>query len=201
MATTLAAPPSNGVHGANHAPSSTDPNSSPLTPDNINSCVRDAQYAVRGEIVIRANELADKLRHGEDLGFEKIIFCNIGNPQPLGQQPMTFLRQVLTLCDYPQVCPKTLHACIGGRKGGTCRHHGHDTLTNPQLMKDPKTAVHFPADVIDRAQESGAATCSAIQWCVCVDARELDPRPVGSLFIWWWLLGALSSTGVECCMG
>lgn len=103
--------------------------------------------------MIRANELADKLRHGEDLGFEKIIFCNIGNPQPLGQQPMTFLRQVLTLCDYPQVCPKTLHACIGGRKGGTCRHHGHDTLTNPQLMKDPKTAVHFPADVIDRAQE------------------------------------------------
>ena len=115
---TAVAPPVNGHVDAGK----TDPHTFPVTPDNINACVREAQYAVRGEIVIRANQLAEKLRHGEDLGFDKVIWCvactadtcsshctihrcNIGNPQPLGQKPMTFIRQVLTLCDYPQVTP------------------------------------------------------------------------------------------------
>ena len=29
--------------------------------------------------------------------------CNIGNPQSLGQKPMTFFRQVLAICDYPEL--------------------------------------------------------------------------------------------------
>lgn len=108
MATTTVAPPVNGHADAaqtNHAVThdNWDPSCFPVTRDNINACVRDAQYAVRGEIVIRANELAEKLRHGEPLGFDKLVACNIGNPAPLGQKPMTFIRQVLALCDYPQV--------------------------------------------------------------------------------------------------
>lgn len=153
MATAVAPAPvvNGGVH-ADTAAAKTDPNSFPVTPDNISSCVRDAQYAVRGEIVIRANELAEKLRHGEDLGFEKIIYCNIGNPQPLGQQPMTFIRQVLTLCDYPQVALNPMHAA--SRPTLECWRHILNTLSPPpQLMKDPNTAQHFPADVVDRAQE------------------------------------------------
>ena len=35
--------------------------------------------------------------------FDKLVWCNIGNPQQLGQKPITFFRQVLALCDYPQV--------------------------------------------------------------------------------------------------
>ena len=109
MATAVAVEPQTITNG--HASGTVDPNAAfPLTRDNINPYVRDAQYAVRGEIVIRANELAEKLRHGEDLGFEKIIYCNIGNPQPLGQKPMTFIRQVLTLCDYPEVASFWVHA-------------------------------------------------------------------------------------------
>lgn len=57
----------------------------------------------RGEIVIRAKELEDKLHNGEKLPFDKILYCNIGNPQQLGQHPVTFYRQVLALCDYPEV--------------------------------------------------------------------------------------------------
>ena len=30
----------------------------------------------------------------ERLPFDKIVFCNIGNPQQLGQRPLTYLRQV-----------------------------------------------------------------------------------------------------------
>lgn len=75
----------------------------PLSRDNINPNVREAQYAVRGEIVARAKELENDLKSGKKLPFDQLIYCNIGNPQQLGQQPITFFRQVLAICDYPQV--------------------------------------------------------------------------------------------------
>lgn len=53
----------------------------------------EAQYAVRGPIVARAQELEKQGR--------EIVFCNIGNPQALKQKPLTYLRQVLALCEYP----------------------------------------------------------------------------------------------------
>jgi len=54
------------------------------------------EYAVRGPIVSRALELKTQLKEGADLPFEEIIFCNIGNPQALGQKPITYYRQVLS---------------------------------------------------------------------------------------------------------
>ena len=65
----------------------------PITIDQINARVRKCQYAVRGPIVIRAQELE---REGR-----QIIYCNIGNPQSLQQPPMTWMRQVIALCEYP----------------------------------------------------------------------------------------------------
>ncbi|MDP2867075.1 MAG: aminotransferase class I/II-fold pyridoxal phosphate-dependent enzyme, partial [Elusimicrobiota bacterium] len=59
----------------------------------VNSKLLKAHYAVRGKIVIRAQEL-------EEQG-KKIIYCNIGNPQALKQKPITFVRQVLSLVEYP----------------------------------------------------------------------------------------------------
>lgn len=35
--------------------------------------------------------------------FDKIIFCNIGNPQQLGQKAVTYLRQVLSLIEWPEL--------------------------------------------------------------------------------------------------
>merc|ERR1711985_104307 len=64
-----------------------------LTADTANENVKNTQYAVRGEIVQIAAQLASEGR--------KIIYCNIGNPQSLGQKPITFFRQVLALCDCP----------------------------------------------------------------------------------------------------
>ncbi len=64
-----------------------------LTLQDVSHAVRETQYAVRGAIVARAAELE---RQGQ-----RIIYCNIGNPQSLGQRPLTFLRQVLALAEYP----------------------------------------------------------------------------------------------------
>jgi len=80
----------------------------------VNSKLQKAHYAVRGKIVIRAQEL-------EGQG-KKIIYCNIGNPQALKQRPLTFVRQVLSLLEYPA------------------------------LMDNPETARVFPADAVARAK-------------------------------------------------
>ena len=80
----------------------------------VNSKLLKAHYAVRGKIVIRAQEL-------EEQG-KKIIYCNIGNPQALKQKPITFVRQVLSLLEYPA------------------------------LLDSPEAAKLYPADAIKRAR-------------------------------------------------
>mmetsp|Transcript_3204 Transcript_3204/g.4309 ORF Transcript_3204/g.4309 Transcript_3204/m.4309 type:complete len:669 (-) Transcript_3204:60-2066(-) len=75
------------------------------------------QYAVRGDVVMRADELAAE--------GKPIIYTNIGNPHSVGQQPITYFRQVLALCDLPAECG----------------------------VEHPIAAQMFPADVLERAIE------------------------------------------------
>lgn len=63
------------------------------------------KYAVRGPIVSRALELKNQLKEDNDLPFDEVIFCNIGNPQALGQKPITYYRQVLSGLLNPGVVP------------------------------------------------------------------------------------------------
>lgn len=72
-----------------------------LLPTNINPCVRKVQYAVRGELLMLAEQIAEELRQGKKKPFEEVLFCNIGNPQAVEQPPITFYREVLALCDHP----------------------------------------------------------------------------------------------------
>lgn len=62
----------------------------------MSQALRRMQYAVRGEVVMKAEALKSEGR--------KIVFTNIGNPQALGQKPITFFRQVLALCELPAEC-------------------------------------------------------------------------------------------------
>ncbi|MFA5161703.1 MAG: aminotransferase class I/II-fold pyridoxal phosphate-dependent enzyme [Elusimicrobiales bacterium] len=61
----------------------------------VNAKLLKAHYAVRGKIVSRAHDLESQGR--------KIIYCNIGNPQALKQKPLTFVRQLLSLLEYPEL--------------------------------------------------------------------------------------------------
>jgi hypothetical protein len=80
------------------------PAAAPLGVDTLNKRVLAAEYAVRGEIVRRAQDISRELKSGShSYPFEKIVYCNIGNPQILGQKPITYFRQVLSLCEYPEV--------------------------------------------------------------------------------------------------
>eukprot|EP00803_Ostreobium_quekettii_P003210 evm.model.scf_2660.3 EVM.evm.TU.scf_2660.3 scf_2660:14056-20696(-) len=61
--------------------------------DLLNPKVREVQYAVRGELYLRGQELKAEGR--------EIIATNIGNPQALGMKPLTFNRQVMALVMAP----------------------------------------------------------------------------------------------------
>uniref|UniRef100_A0A0E0FXV4 Alanine aminotransferase 2 n=1 Tax=Oryza nivara TaxID=4536 RepID=A0A0E0FXV4_ORYNI len=65
----------------------------PLDYEELNENVKKVQYAVRGELYLRASELQKE--------GKKIIFTNVGNPHALGQKPLTFPRQVVALCQAP----------------------------------------------------------------------------------------------------
>jgi aspartate/methionine/tyrosine aminotransferase len=87
----------------------------------LGKAVLETEYAVRGPIVARAAELEKQGR--------EIIYCNIGNPQSLGQKALTWNRQILALCEYPalmELAPEafpadvieTAKAILAGTKHG-----------------------------------------------------------------------------------
>lgn len=79
-----------------------------LTVDRLSPRLLAAHYEIRGRLPRRADELSkvnnrlystsflynQMLASGMKLPFDKIIYCNLGNPQQLGQPPITFYRQV-----------------------------------------------------------------------------------------------------------
>jgi alanine transaminase len=100
--------------------------------DNINPHVKQAEYAVRGELAIKSEEYRARLKKGDPptppeppLPFNTVISANIGNPQQLDQKPITFFRQVLSLLEYPPL------------------------LENEEVLR---TSLGYKQDVIDRAR-------------------------------------------------
>jgi len=85
-----------------------------LTVDTMNANMKQTRYEVRGEIYHAAQK---RLKEGKE-----VIALNIGNPHSLGQKPLTFNRQVLSL------------------------------LMAPFLLEDSAVRRNFPEDVILRAQ-------------------------------------------------
>eukprot|EP00439_Symbiodinium_sp_Y106_P003482 s3685_g1.t1 len=68
-----------------------------FTVQEMDAKLRNAKYAVRGAVPQRAAELKDKLKAGEKMPFDRLVFCNIGNPHAVQQKPITFYRQALAV--------------------------------------------------------------------------------------------------------
>uniref|UniRef100_A0A674GPU1 alanine transaminase n=1 Tax=Taeniopygia guttata TaxID=59729 RepID=A0A674GPU1_TAEGU len=101
-----------------------------LSPGAMNPAVRRVEYAVRGPIAARAAELERELGQGVPKPFTEVIKANIGDAHAMGQQPITFLRQVVALCLCPELqghpsvpadaearARRLLAACGGGSAG------------------------------------------------------------------------------------
>ncbi|XP_033117201.1 alanine aminotransferase 1-like [Anneissia japonica] len=74
-----------------------------LTVENMNPHIRTMEYAVRGPIVQRATEIEHELSKGVKKPYKDVVKCNIGDAHAMGQRPITFLRQVVSLCTYPEL--------------------------------------------------------------------------------------------------
>jgi len=83
------------------------------------------EYAVRGMVVIKADEINQQLKESPgSFPFDHIVYTNIGNPHSVGQKPLTWPRQVMALVDLPM-------------EGG---------------IDHPIVSSMFPADAIERAK-------------------------------------------------
>ncbi|KAH8500004.1 hypothetical protein H0E87_015297 [Populus deltoides] len=121
--------------------------------ESLNENVKKVQYAVRGELYLRASELQKEGKKDATTGdfylilhtsilnlltnlyqllLVSIIFTNVGNPHALGQKPLTFPRQVVALCQAPF------------------------------LLDDPNVGLFFPADAIAKAKHYLAMTIGGL---------------------------------------
>ena len=97
-----------------------------LTEETMSPHLRKMEYAVRGKVVIKADEISEHLsKHDTDYPFDHIVYVNIGNPHSVGQKPLTWPRQVMALVDLPDE--------VG--------------------VDHPDATKLFPADAIRRAKE------------------------------------------------
>ncbi|XP_044225228.1 alanine aminotransferase 2-like isoform X1 [Thunnus albacares] len=112
-----------------------------LTIDTMNPTVKKVEYAVRGPIVQRAVELERELSEGMKKPFAEVIKANIGDAHAMGQQPITFFRQVLALCSYPELlndstfpedaksrARRILQSCGGNSMGAYSASQGIDSV-------------------------------------------------------------------------
>ena len=85
-----------------------------LSASTINENMKKCRYDVRGEIYLAAVKRTEE--------GKEVIYTNVGNPQALGQVPITFNRQVMAL------------------------------LMAPFMMDDPHVHTMFASDAISRAK-------------------------------------------------
>mmetsp|Transcript_7690 Transcript_7690/g.21400 ORF Transcript_7690/g.21400 Transcript_7690/m.21400 type:complete len:532 (-) Transcript_7690:50-1645(-) len=75
-----------------------------LTLDTMHQGLKNMEYAVRGAVVIEADQIKADLKSpggAERHGFDHVVYTNIGNPHSVGGKPLTWPRQVMALVDLP----------------------------------------------------------------------------------------------------
>ena len=84
------------------------PSEKRLTEDTMSENVRDMEYAVRGEVVAAADDLAQQLADNPEAfpNFDEILYTNAGNPHSAGQKSITWPREVMALCNLPDAIPR-----------------------------------------------------------------------------------------------
>lgn len=140
-----------------------------LTIQNINPNVKEAKYAVRGELAIKSEEYRTKIAKGEgkDLPFESVISANIGNPQQLDQKPITFFRQVTSLLENPLLLEKedVLINGLGYKKDVIERAH--------TLLKDVKSVGAY-----SQSQGAPGIRESVAKFIEERDGHSADPKNI-----------------------
>ncbi|KAK3762811.1 hypothetical protein RRG08_040506 [Elysia crispata] len=139
-----------------------------LTMGTLNPNVIEIRFGLESPVFGRFNDLVNEIESGVEKPFTKIINLSVGDTHKLGLKPITFLRQVLALCAYPELlksgdfpedvkarAEKILKAC--GK--------GIGSYTDPWGLKEVREDVAryiaerdgYPSDYRDIGLTSGAA--------------------------------------------
>lgn len=141
-----------------------------LSIDDINPQVRIMEYAVRGPLVIRASEIEKELEQGVKKPFTEVIKANIGDCHAMGQQPLTFMRQVLALVSYPKLLDdksfpedakqrarEILKGCRGGSVGSYTDSTGIEIIRKHAAKYIEKRDGGIPSDWQNIVLSGGAS--------------------------------------------
>lgn len=136
-----------------------------LCKDTIGDNVKNAEYAVRGAIVQLAGEISERIKKGEKFPFDKLLYCNIGNPLSLGQPTLTFDREVISVALNPKL------------------------MDSPEISKDAKERAKKFLDEVKYPCAMGAYTSSPGLLCVresikkYIEERDGYPSDVNKIFL------------------
>ncbi|KAG7237004.1 hypothetical protein INR49_032935 [Caranx melampygus] len=158
-----------------------------LTLDNMNPNVKRVEYAVRGPIVQRAVQIEKELKEGVKKPFTEVIKANIGDAHAMGQKPITFLRQVLALCSYPELLEdnkfpedakkrarRILESCGGHSIGAYSASQGIECIRQDVARYIEKRDGGIPSNPDNIYLSTGAsdAIVTMLKLLVCGEGRD-----------------------------
>lgn len=160
-----------------------------LTEDTVFTNLRKMEYAVRGPLLVRALEIEKELQKGAKKPFKEVIKANVGDAHAMGQQPITFLRQVLTLTvspnllndpSYPEDAKERARTILCGCKGGSVGSYS-ESAGIEVIRKHVAEYIHnrdgLPCDYRNIILSNGAS--DGIKSVLKLFNERLDGKPSG----------------------
>ncbi|XP_076600943.1 alanine aminotransferase 1 [Chaetodon auriga] len=109
----------------------------------INPNVKNIKQLASVVLAREASQISEELREGVRKPYEEVIDVSSGDPHRAGVKPLSFVRQVLAACAYPQLidsarlpvdvrqrAQKLLGECVGGSVGSYTSSEG-----SPQIVR------------------------------------------------------------------
>ncbi|XP_018344233.1 PREDICTED: LOW QUALITY PROTEIN: alanine aminotransferase 2-like [Trachymyrmex septentrionalis] len=168
------------------------PRNKVLTEDNVFVNLRKMEYAVRGPLFIRALEIEKELQKGVEKPFKEVLKMNTGDAHAMGQQPITFLRQVLTLTVSPNLLndPRypedaknrarmILENCNGGSVGSYPETRGIESIRQHVAQYIQERDDGIPCDYRNIILLNGASI--GIKSFLNLFNERIDDKPSGVL--------------------
>ncbi|XP_060802434.1 alanine aminotransferase 2 isoform X2 [Amyelois transitella] len=160
-----------------------------VTLQNLNPNIIKLEYAVRGPLVIRAAAIEKELQSGAQKPFKKVIRANIGDAHAMGQEPITFIRQVLACVVLPELISKDLFpedvqqracdilsSCGGKSIGSYTVSHGIELIRKHAAEYIERRDGH-KANWEDIVLTAGAS--SAIKYVLQLFCNNIGGKPSG----------------------
>ncbi|KAH9639680.1 hypothetical protein HF086_002506 [Spodoptera exigua] len=160
-----------------------------LTLETMNPNITKLEYAVRGPLVMRASEIEKELEKGAKKPFKQVIKANIGDAHAMGQQPITFIRQVLACVSHPDLLSSDhfpsdvkerakaiLGACGGMSVGSYTMSHGIELIRRhvaEYIERRDGQKANWEDVCLTGGASSGIKSCLQLL-CKKVDGKDSD---------------------------